>query len=53
MGRNEPYQSAYLIKDIDEGQGIISLQRHRYIYTLWRSQHLGEKVRELSRSYVY
>ena len=52
MGRSEPYRSAYLIKDIDESQGIISPQRHRCIDTLWRCQHLGEKVWELPGSYV-
>ena len=42
----------HLIKDIDEGQSIVALQRHRCVHTLLRCQHLGESAWERSGSYV-
>ena len=42
-----PSRPVYLIEDVDEGQSIVALQRHRGVYTLLRCQHRSEGVREL------
>ena len=44
--------STYLIEDVHEGQSIVTLQRHRGVHALLRSQHLGEGVWEFPGSYV-
>ena len=45
-------RAAHLIEDVDEGQSIVALQRHRGIDTLLGCQHLGEGVWEFPGSYV-
>jgi len=44
--------SACLIEDVDEGQGIVTLQRHRGIHIFLRCQHPGEPGMELPGSCV-
>ena len=47
-----PSRPAYLIEDVNEGHSIVALQRHRGVHTLWRCQHRGQGVWELSGSYI-
>ena len=42
----------HLIKDIDKGYSVVTLQRHRGVHALLRCQHLGEGVWEFPGSYV-
>ena len=37
-------QAAHLIEDINEGESVVTLERHGGIHTLLRCQHLGEGV---------
>jgi hypothetical protein len=43
---------AYLIEDVDKGQSILALQRHRDVHTLLGFQRLDKGVWKLSGSYV-
>ena len=47
-----PSRPVYLVEDVDEGYSTVTLQRHRGVHTLLRSQHLGEGVWELPGSYI-
>ena len=51
-GRSDYHQAAHLVEDIDEGQSIVALERHRSIHALLRRQHLSESVWELPGSDV-
>jgi len=42
----------YLIKDVNKGQGIIALQRHRSVHALLGCQHLREGGWKLPGPYV-
>ena len=45
-------KSAYLIEDIDEGQSMVALERHRGIHALLRREHPGKIVWEFPGSDV-
>ena len=45
-------QPAHLIENIDEGQSIVALERHRGIHAFLRPQHPSERVWELPGSNV-
>ena len=42
----------HLIEDVDEGQRVVTLQRHCGVHALLGCQHRGERIWELSRSYI-
>lgn len=42
----------HLIENVDEGQSVIALQRHRSVDTLLGPQHLGEGIWELPGSCI-
>jgi len=43
---------AHLVEDVNQGQCVVTLQRHRSVHALLGRQHLGKGVWEFPGSYI-